>query len=395
MEAGDRLPEAEDALQTADAAASAVRRELNQAEQQIRVEETHRQASQRSLDSLAQRRARLQQEQASVQAPDLRQLAEREAALAEAEDTLARQQGDIADTQARLPAVQQALKQALDAERQAQRQATELKARRDALVQLQNKVQVQGQLGDWLKRHHLDALKPLWQRIRVEAGWELALEAVLRERLAALPADDGQAALAALGDKVPGAFAFLLADAPADGDACPPPAGTQPLLARVGTDDPALAGVLAGWLARVFVADELGAWLARRAELPPGVVLVSREGRLLSRHALVHYAPDSRTHGVIERQREIDHLAADVDRAQESAALAHGAVGEAEALAGQLQDTSPACAATPRPCRRGCMPSRSTCSSSTRRACASRSAAARSSATSARSSTAKRPSATA
>jgi chromosome segregation protein len=339
MEAGDRLPEAEDALQTADAAASAVRRELNQAEQQIRVEETHRQASQRSLDSLAQRRARLQQEQASVQAPDLGQLAEREAALAEAEDTLARQQGDIADTQARLPAVQQALKQALDAERQAQRQATELKARRDALVQLQNKVQVQGQLGDWLKRHHLDALKPLWQRIRVEAGWELALEAVLRERLAALPADDGQAALAALGDKVPGAFAFLLADAPADGDACPPPAGTQPLLARVGTDDPALAGVLAGWLARVFVADELGAWLARRAELPPGVVLVSREGRLLSRHALVHYAPDSRTHGVIERQREIDHLAADVDRAQESAALAHGAVGEAEALAGQLQDS--------------------------------------------------------
>ncbi|HRM94350.1 MAG TPA: TIM44-like domain-containing protein, partial [Alicycliphilus sp.] len=80
------------------------------------------------------------------------QLAEREAGLAEAEDTLARQQGDIADAQARLPAVQQALKQALDAERHAQRQATELKARRDALVQLQNKVQVQGQLGDWLKR---------------------------------------------------------------------------------------------------------------------------------------------------------------------------------------------------------------------------------------------------
>lgn len=339
MEAGDRLPEAEEALQGADAAATAVRRELNQAEQQIRVEETHRQASQRSLDSLAQRRARLQQEQASVQAPDLRQLAEREAGLAEAEDTLARQQGDIADAQARLPAVQQALKQALDAERHAQRQATELKARRDALVQLQNKVQVQGQLGDWLKRHRLDALKPLWQRIRVEAGWELALEAVLRERLAALPADDGQAALAALSDKVPGAFAFLLADAPADADACPAPAGTQPLLARVGTDDAALAGVLTGWLARVFVADELDSWLARRAELPPGVVLVSREGRLLSRHALVHYAPDSRTHGVIERQREIDQLAADVDRAQDAAALAHGAVAEAEALAGQLQDT--------------------------------------------------------
>ena len=68
-----------------------------------------------------------------MQAPDLRLLAEREAALAEAEDTLERQQGDIADAQARLPAAQQALPAGpLDAERQAQRQATELKARRDA-----------------------------------------------------------------------------------------------------------------------------------------------------------------------------------------------------------------------------------------------------------------------
>ena len=61
--------------------------------------------------------------------------------------------------------------------------------------------QAQGQLGDWLKRHHLDALTPLWQRLRVEAGWELAVEAVLRERLAALPAVDGQAALAALAEQ--------------------------------------------------------------------------------------------------------------------------------------------------------------------------------------------------
>ena len=77
----------------------------------------------------------------------------------------------------------------------------------------------------------------------------------------------------------------------------------------------------------------------RAARPPPGVTLVSREGRLLSRHALVHYAPDSRTHGVIERQREIDQLAADVERAQEAAALAHEAVAEAEAVAAQVQDS--------------------------------------------------------
>ncbi|WP_079433520.1 chromosome segregation protein SMC [Zoogloea sp. LCSB751] len=337
-EVEERLPEAEEAQRTADATASAVRRELNQAEQQIRVEEAHRVSSERTLETLTQRRARLQQEQASVQAPDLRAVAEREAALEEAEDTLARHQGEIADLQASLPATQQALKQALEAERQAQRRATELRARREALVQLQNKVQAQGQLGDWLKRHGLEALKPLWQRIRVEAGWELALEAVLRERLAALPASDGRAALAALADRVPGAVAFLLADS------APEPAtsrevldGTRPLLSLVQADDELLP-LLASWLAQVFVVGDLGPWLGRRAELQ-GLRLLTQEGHQLDACILSHYVPDSRTHGVIERQREIDQLAAEVDAAQEEASLAHAGVGEAEEQATRLQDS--------------------------------------------------------
>ncbi|WP_374243707.1 chromosome segregation protein SMC [Zoogloea sp.] len=336
-EVGDRLPEAEEALNAADAAAAAIRRELNQAEQQIRVEDAHRVSSERTLDTLAQRRARLQQEESAVQAPDLRLLAEREAALAAAEEALDQRQSEIADAQAQLPAAQQALKQALDAERQAQRHATELRARREALVQLQNKVQVQGQLGDWIKRHKLDALKPLWQCIRVEAGWELAVEAVLRERLAALPAEDGKVALVALADKVPGAFAFLLAGAPVAGDVVPPPEGCRPLAEKVGADGE-LAAVLESWLARVFVADDLAAWIDRRESLAAGAVLVSRDGRLLSRHALIHYAPDSRTHGVIERQREIDQLGAEVEAAQDGAAMAREAMAEAEALAARVQD---------------------------------------------------------
>ncbi len=336
-EVGDRLPEAEEALNAAAAAAAAIRRELNQAEQQIRVEDTHRVSSERTLDTLAQRRARLQQEESAVQAPDLRMAAEREAALAAAEEALDQRQSDIADAQTQLPAAQQALKQALEAERQAQRHATELRARREALVQLQNKVQVQGQLGDWIKRHKLDGLKPLWQRIRVEAGWELAVEAVLRERLAALPAVDGKVALAALADKVPGAFAFLLGGSPATGDTMPAPEGCRPLVEKVGADGE-LAAVLESWLARVFVADDLAAWIDRRESLAAGVVLVSRDGRLLSRHALIHYAPDSRTHGVIERQREIDQLGAEVEAAQEAAAMARESMAEAEALATRVQD---------------------------------------------------------
>lgn len=337
-ELSDRLPEAEEALQTADATAAAVRRELNQAEQQIRVEDTHRQSSQRSLDTLAQRRARLKQEQAAVLAPDLRLAAEREAALEELELCLEQAQARISEGGARLPEAQQALKQALEVERQAQKRATELRARREALVQLQHKVQAQGQLGEWLRRHHLEGLKPLWQRLNVEAGWELAVEAVLRERLGALPAEDGRAALAALGDKVPGAVSFLLPGPPtATTAAAHSPAGTRPLRDLVRAEG-GLEPVLTAWLAGAHVVQDMAEWLDRRDTLEPGCLLVSREGRLLDRHALTHYAPDARTHGVIERQREIEQLAIEVEAAQEEAVQARERMAEAEALATRLQD---------------------------------------------------------
>ncbi|WP_374488672.1 chromosome segregation protein SMC [Zoogloea sp.] len=342
-EVAERLPEAEEQLRTADTTVQAVRRELNQVEQQIRVEETHRLSSQRSLDTLAQRRDRLRQEQGSIQAPDLALIARHEAALELAQDQLAQIQDSMAAAQARLPALQQSLRAAVEAERQAQKQATELRARRDALRQLQAKVQGQGQMGDWLRRHGLHELKPLWQQLGVDAGWELALEAVLRERLAALPAQDAQAALDALLDKVPGPCAFTLpvladadaAQAEAETEAALP-AGATPLLARVRPG--AAAPLLASWLAGVAAVDDLGPWLARRAELGAQTWLVSRQGQMLGRDVLIHYAPDARTHGVLERQREIDQLGAQVEAAQERAAQAHAQVEEAEAQSTALQE---------------------------------------------------------
>jgi len=61
-----------------------------------------------------------------------------------------------------------------------------LSARLTALQALQEKVQVENKLKPWLSRHGLESLAGLWTRIRIEPGWEAALEAALRERLGAL-----------------------------------------------------------------------------------------------------------------------------------------------------------------------------------------------------------------
>jgi chromosome segregation protein len=66
--------------------------------------------------------------------------------------------------------------------------------------------------------------------------------------------------------------------------------------------------VLDEWLADVAVADDIAA----SVPLASGR-RVSRAGHLLTPAGLTLYVPDARTHGVIERQREIDELAAQLD----------------------------------------------------------------------------------
>jgi chromosome segregation protein len=350
VQVAERLPEAEAARQAADATVAAVRRELGQTEQQLRVEEANRASATRALDALGQRRARLVMESDSIDGPDDAALARHEARLDALRDEHETLQHESAATQARLVHAQAALKAALDDEREAQRRLTELRARRDALSQLQARVRSQGQIGDWLERHALAELPPLWRDLRVEPGWETALEAVLRERLAALTGDVDAAARAMLDDAAPGSCAVAFGDGDGHGDGdgdrdrdlCVDtllvPPGSVALIDRVECVTPALRPVLAEWLRGVFAVDALDPWLGRRSELAPGVSVVGPRGQILTRHALVHYAPDSRTHGVIERQREIEALAQSQHDLETAAQRAHDALLAAEASAAELQE---------------------------------------------------------
>lgn len=339
-EVAGRLPEAESARQAADATVSAVRRELAQAEQQLRVQEANRSSANRALEGLAQRRVRLEGEGAAIQGPDEGALAEGEARLETLREALAALEQELHAVQAAQPAAQAALKAALDHERQTQRQLTELRARRDALVQLQARVQSQGELGDWLRRHGLADAAPLWRALRVDAGWETAVEAVLRERLAALGGLSATDARIMLDTPPPGSLAMVLAAPPAASAAAALPAGLVALATHVELVDPALAAIVGEWLGGCAAVDDLAAWLPRHAELPAGVMLVSRDGQVLSRDCLTHYSPDNRTHGVMERQREIDELSARQQTLDDDARMAHDALLTAEARAAELHERS-------------------------------------------------------
>ncbi|NMG71450.1 chromosome segregation protein SMC [Azoarcus communis] len=341
VEIADRLPDAESARQSAEATVTTARRELAQTEQQLRVEEANRASAARALDALQQRRARLEAERGAIQGPDAVMVAEREARLEAMKDALEAQQHELMVLQARQPEAQAALKAAMESERAVQRRLTELRARRDALMQLQAKVQSQGKLGDWLKRLGFDSLPPLWRALRVAPGWESAVEAVLRERLAALTVEGAQAdgvARSMLDELPPDSLALGFIDGTNGAAAFVAPASAQALIDKVTLTDVTLRPLLEGWLSGCFVVDRLDEHLPVREQLQVGVCLVSQQGQVLTRHSLTHFVPDSRTHGVMERQRDIDQLTEQHVALDEEAARAHEALTVAEAAATELQD---------------------------------------------------------
>ncbi|MDR0776565.1 MAG: chromosome segregation protein SMC [Azonexus sp.] len=280
-------------------------------EQKLEVEQTHKAHAQRALQAIVLRRERLRDETFG-EAPDELTLAEKEEELELLREELAGDQEHLQQLQEELPQLEAQRKAAQGELQRLERELAAGQARRAALEQMQAKTQAAGKLPEWLRRHDLENAPPLWQKIHVEAGWEEAVEAVLRERLSAIAADDS-ALDAWLHDRPEARLAVML-DGEAVVQALPEnsPAGdslANSLAARVRSDDPAVHAVLADWLGGIATAETLADGLARRAGLAPGAVIVTRGGDLLTRTSITFFAPDQGEHGLLERQREIEALA--------------------------------------------------------------------------------------
>ena len=326
-EAAARLPEAEGAVEAAGVAVTDARRALNEAEQGARLAEADRGHALRAIENFAARRQRLEQEKSALVPAEAAQLeAAREAEML-AGNELSNHQARVAELQALLPALEGALRVARERLSGAHRQATESRARHEALQQLQSRVQQAGEIGDWLKERGLADAQPLWRGIQVDAGWETAVEAILRERLSAL-AGDRTTARDALGVPPPLTFALAFTDG-----ATAHESGADSLRAKVHCTDGRWSSVLDDWLGGIRCADDLDEKIAA------GGVWVNRQGHLLTPHGLTLYVPDAKTHGVIERQREIEELKSLIDGHEREEHAAREAQAEAERLLEESQSS--------------------------------------------------------
>ncbi|MDR2189136.1 MAG: AAA family ATPase, partial [Azonexus sp.] len=178
-------------------------------EQKLEIELTHKEHARRALQAIGQRRERLREE-SSHDAPDELALAGKEEELALLQDELAGDQAHLRQLQEELPQLAARQKEAAAAWQRLERELAAAQARRAALEQMQTQAEASGKLPEWLRRHGLENAPPLWQKIHVDAGWEDAVEAVLRERLSAIAASNPAQSAAWLTDPPPARLAVVL-----------------------------------------------------------------------------------------------------------------------------------------------------------------------------------------
>ncbi|WP_269532017.1 chromosome segregation protein SMC [Chitinimonas sp. BJYL2] len=305
MEEQAALPLLDEAFRAAESALSEAQLAFSHARQTRQLAEQQRQHLERSLSQLQQRRERLESERNSLPKADTSALDDKRMALEELGMTLE-------DAQTRLETLDANL-HAAEAERTARRheveqlraERAELSARQDALSKLQAQAGSDKAVDAWLAKHGLQNAPRLFRQIRIESGWETAMEAILRERMNAVLAGE----LGKL-DAAPGRISLIdgaLAPAPRPGASARGP-GVSAASGLVTSDNPQVQAAITDWLANILCVNNDADLLAQQASLQPGELMIARSGHAVSRHAIHYYAPDNALAGVLQRERELEEI---------------------------------------------------------------------------------------
>jgi chromosome segregation protein len=329
----ETLPELDGALRDARAAQEEARSAALATRQAIELSATRERAAAQALENAQRRSERLTAEGGQLQAPEQHELETMRLSLGRAEEQEQQraQAQELAEStwreadEARGPAQQRL--------READAKLAQIEARILALRQLQERAQSQGRITPWLEKHGLNSLGRLWQRLRIEDGWETAIEAVLRERVEAMEVGQLEHVAGLVqSDAPPSKVAFYSAR-----PGGMPSASSQlrPLLEVVRASEAGLHALLADWLSGYYVADDLTTAVSRRADLEPGARFITRGGHVVSVMSVQMYATDSEQEGILARQHELEHLGRELRAQHMLADEARGVAARIEASASE------------------------------------------------------------
>ncbi|QRY78428.1 chromosome segregation protein SMC [Pseudomonas sp. PDNC002] len=263
------------------------------------VQQSRIQHLEQSLERQAERQRRLNDERTQLAAdPEDAAILELGEQVAAIELLLEESQIEEQELAERLERVRQSLQESTAAQHQAQGELQRLNGRIASLEALQQAALDPGDgTAQWLRQQGLEQRPRLAEGLRVQSGWELAVETVLGADLHGVLLDDVKGLPFDALEK----GELRLLDLAAGAVSRP-----GSLLDKVETNVD-----LSYWLGRVRPVESLDQALAQRASLGDGESLVSRDGYWVGRNFLRVRRGESADGGVLARGQELERLYAE------------------------------------------------------------------------------------
>jgi chromosome segregation protein len=303
----NQLPEIEQSFLSAQSAVDAQTKLISELKNQLNLNKTHQTHAADLLAQLTNRKARLDKERLDLNPPDEAKIELMDASIQQLTGLLTDRGNSLSKSEVQLNQLEQEKENAainLDDKRKVY---SELNARKQALSDLQARVSQSDRLSEWLDLSGFNSDDRLWELLRVEEGWEDAVEAVLRERLMSIATADLDVITFEETNKPPSKVSFFHkhfahAGAPAT------KSELKSLATVVQANDASTESLTKQWLSHVFIAESDAEARKLVSRLESGQMCITKRGDLYYPGGVALFAPDQEVHGVLARQLEIEKL---------------------------------------------------------------------------------------
>lgn len=317
------LPEKEAAYKAAVAQSDLSTKALMEANQSIQIDRNNVQHLNQSMsDSLSQIQ-RLEEALSRLEMPDAQAITGAEKGFQHAKQAVT----DIEQTIQKMRADEEAARTEISDLREQQnvdqRIFGQAEAEMHSLEKIQQSLNSEDKLLDWLNNKGLKQNARLWEKIKIDDAWGIALEAVLGERLNALLSEEVEA-----GDRPPAALALGFARSAAK--TAKTNASFTPLMHCITDASNELKVILNDWLASAYLLPDGEDGLKASRGLASGEQLVNQQGDVFSRCSVVYHGENTSLHGVIERQQRLASLQKSLPGLQKTVSSTVGMLNDAE-----------------------------------------------------------------
>ncbi|MDO9521459.1 MAG: chromosome segregation protein SMC [Pseudohongiella sp.] len=319
-ESAVRLEEAEEQMQNWQQQWDEFSRRSEEPRQTAEVEQSRIQQLEKIVERGIERRSRLREERAALgENPEQDVIEELSIQLTQMEENVDEQQSRNSEMASRIEQERsrgQQLSQELDQARsKLQRQTGQFASlealQKAALGQTDNK------LNKWLADNGLADRSRLGEHIKVAAGWEQAVEAVLGDTLQALCVEDIDSVAGVLAALPSGALAVMGTEEDLGTEELAPPSPNLPPSPSFPLTDRITSSInLAPLLQGIHTADTLEEALKLRASLAAGESVVTRQGLWLGRNWIRIRKSVDASEGMLARKGEMTRLSEEMELLQ-------------------------------------------------------------------------------